>query len=60
MHEFVIEGLQTAKGSWRHIAESTGVSKRTIEKIATREIADPGVSHIERLARYFRDHQTAA
>lgn len=57
MHEFVVGKLAEAKGTWPSIAEATGVSKRTIQKIASREIEDPGVSHIERLARYFRDQQ---
>lgn len=34
--------------------------KRTIEKIARREIEDPGVSHIEKLAVYFRGTQKPA
>lgn len=59
MYEFVMSNLQTAKGTWPAIAEATGVSKRTIEKIASEEIADPGVSHIEKLARYFRDQAAA-
>jgi transcriptional regulator with XRE-family HTH domain len=54
LHEFVLEQLHQRKGTWPSIAEATGVSKRTIEKIASEEIADPGVSHIEKLAKYFR------
>lgn len=46
--------LAQAKGTWPLIAEATGVSNRTIQKIASGEIADPGVSHIEKLAGYFR------
>jgi hypothetical protein len=55
MHAFVISRLHAAKGNWPAIALATGVSKRTIEKIASREIEDPGVSHIEKLAMYFRE-----
>lgn len=55
MHEFVVDRLLAARGTWPGIAEATGISRRTIEKIARREIEDPGVSHIERLARYFRE-----
>lgn len=47
--------LAAAKGTWPLIAEATGVSNRTIQKIASGEIADPGVSHIEKLAGYFRE-----
>lgn len=54
MHQFVLDSLEKAKGTWPAIAEATGVSKRTIEKIASGAIEDPGVSHIEALARYFR------
>lgn len=51
--------LQAAKGRWTAVADGSGVSARTIEKIARREIKDPGVSHIEKLARYFRDQEVA-
>lgn len=54
MHAFVISCLQEAKGTWPTIAEATGMSNRTIQKIASGEIEDPGVSHIEKLAGYFR------
>lgn len=56
MHEFVLTELEARKGTWPSIAESTGLSRRTIEKIARREIKDPGVSHIEALATHFRDN----
>lgn len=55
LYEFVISRLQDSKGTWPAIAEATGVSNRTIQKIASGEIADPGVSHIEKLAAYFHD-----
>jgi len=53
--EYVIEQLQAAKGCWPRIAAATSISKRTLEKIASGEINDPGVRKIEILARYFRD-----
>jgi hypothetical protein len=53
MHEFVLEQLQRTKGHWPKVAEGSGVPARTLEKIARREIPNPGISHIERLARYF-------
>lgn len=59
LHEFVISRLDKAKGKWPSIATAAGVSRRTLEKIARREIADPGVSHIEKLARYFREQDAA-
>lgn len=60
LHEFVISQLQDTKGTWPAIAEATGVSLRTMQKIANGEIADPGVSHIEKLANHFRRAQAAA
>jgi len=59
LHALVLERLEASKGTWPAIAKETGVSKRTIEKIASREIEDPGVSHIEKLARYF-EQQTVS
>lgn len=53
MYAFVLERLEESKGTWTAIAQKTGMSKRTIEKIARREIQDPGVSHIEKLATHF-------
>lgn len=52
---YVLDELSRSKGGWPAIAKESGVSKRTIEKIASGEIEDPGVSHIEKLAAVFRD-----
>lgn len=54
IYEYVLAELESAKGSWTQVAKATGISKRTIEKIARQEVKDPGVSLIERLAKYFR------
>lgn len=54
IYAFVLEELESAKGYWTQVAKATRMSKRTIEKIARREVKDPGVSHIEKLAAYFR------
>jgi len=56
IYQYVLDQLQAAKGQWSRVADESGVSKRTIEKIARREIKDPGVSNIETLAAYFRGH----
>lgn len=48
--------LEASKGGWPTVADGSGVSLRTLEKIARKEIVDPGVSHIEKLAIYFRTH----
>lgn len=53
-YEFVMQQLANAKGRWPHVAEESGVSIRTLQKIARKEIQDPGVSHIEKLWRYFK------
>jgi transcriptional regulator with XRE-family HTH domain len=54
LHQYVIDRLQLCKGRWSEVAEGTGISKRTIEKIARKEVKDPGVSLVEQLAGYFR------
>lgn len=59
IYEYVLDELEQAKGNWSTVATETGMSKRTIEKIARREIEDPGVSHIEKLAAYFRGQHSA-
>lgn len=48
--------LASWRGRWPSVAAGSGVSLRTIEKIARREIKDPGVSHIEKLAAFFSRH----
>lgn len=55
MYAYVLNQLQAFKGAWPTVADGSGVSLRTIEKIARKEIKDPGVSHIEKLAGYFRE-----
>lgn len=60
LHEYVLEQLLASRGRWSEVAEESGVSKRTLEKIARREIKDPGVSHIEKLAAYFRGQSASA
>lgn len=56
IYAFVLERLESVKGRWPRVAEESGISLRTIEKIARQEVKDPGVSFIERLAKYFRDN----
>lgn len=54
IYEYVMEQLGKTELSYQEIAEGSGVSRRTVEKIARKEILDPGVSHIEKLAAFFR------
>lgn len=54
IHDFVITSIASSGLTYQQIADGSGVNKRTVEKIARREIDDPGVSHIEKLANFFR------
>jgi len=60
IHDYVLRELQAWKGKWPAVADGSGVSLRTIEKIARREIGDPGVSHIEKLAAFFAGNSIAS
>jgi hypothetical protein len=57
---FVIKRLEASKGKLPEIAEGSGVPYRTLEKIARRDIKNPGIGHIDRLFRYFRDQEASA
>jgi hypothetical protein len=59
LHDYVVEKLNGAKGRWPLVATQTGVSRRTIEKIASRLIKDPGITNMEKLAQYFRVEEPA-
>lgn len=54
MLDYVRSQLQAWKGRWTEVAQGSDVSKRTIEKIASGEIADPGVSNVQKLHDWFR------
>jgi len=54
IHAYVLTQLAAHKGQWPIVAKGAGVSIRTLEKIARREIVDPGVSNVEKLAAYFK------
>lgn len=60
IYDYVLERLEVTKGRWAEVAEGSGVSRRTLEKIARREIADPGVSHVQKLHDWFREREKAA
>ena len=59
LYEYVIGELRSGRLTYRQVAEGSGVSRRTIEKIARREIADPGISRIERIATFLRSQDAA-
>lgn len=54
LHEYVLAELEAAKGTWPEVSRDTGISLRTIQKISSGEIVDPGITKMERLANYFR------
>lgn len=57
LHEYVLDQLQRTKPDWDTVAAGSGVSVRTIEKIASREIEFPRIDKVERLANYFRQQK---
>lgn len=57
MYDYVLRNLDAYRGRWPSVAEGSGVSRRTIEKIARREIADPGVSHVQGLFDWFKANE---
>lgn len=44
---------------WETVAKETKMSLSTIKKIARKEVKNPGVKHIEKLAKYFREQVVA-
>ena len=60
MYDFVMYQLQERKGSWPAVSRGSGVSIKTLGKIARREIKDPGVSHVQALYDYFKGNRRAA
>lgn len=57
IYQYVLEELQASKGHWPTVAADSGVSRKTLEKIARMEIANPGVKSIEILAAYFQSRK---
>lgn len=60
MHEFVVARLldvpkqhSSQKAYWAAVGKATKIPPKTIEKIARRQIVDPGVTGIETLAEHF-------
>ena len=60
LHDYVLKQLETTDLSYQEVADGCGMSKRTVEKIARREIEDPGVSSVEKLAAFFRKREARA
>lgn len=57
---YVLGQLEATRGQWPTIAAESGVPYDTITKIAQRQIEDPKVSKLQRLANYFRAREAAA
>lgn len=60
LHEYVLEQLDKTPLTYQEIADGSGVPKRTVEKVARKEIEDPGVSHIQKLHDFFRGQEQRA
>ena len=60
MHEYVVEKLVEWKYRRPEIAAATGISIRSIEKIARREIENPGVRNVQALYDFFQSRNTTA
>ena len=55
MLEFVIERLRETEGDWPRVAAESGVHYRNVKNIGSGVVANPGVQHVEKLAKYFRE-----
>lgn len=58
--DYVLRKLDETRGEWPSIARASGVPYDTITKIVQRQIADPKVSKVQRLANFFRAREKAA
>lgn len=56
IYDFVMANLDACRSNWQAVADGSGVPKSTIVKIGCRIVKDPGVSRVEKLAKYFRKH----
>lgn len=58
MHQFVITKLREWRYRRPEIAAETGISLRTIEKIAREEVKNPGIRHVQTLHDFFQSHDS--
>jgi hypothetical protein len=54
LHQVLLTNLRNGPYTYRQVADGTGISVRTVEKIAREEIRDPGLAHAEKLLAFFR------
>jgi len=57
---YVLDKLDRSKGTLPKVAEESGVSYRTLQKIASGETKDPGVTVVQTLYDYFRSREAEA
>ena len=58
--DYVLNKLEQHKGQLPRVAEESGVPYRTLQKIASGETKDPGVTVVQTLHDHFRDKEQAA
>ncbi len=58
LHSYVLDQLQKSKGHWPQVAKGSGVSIRTLSKVARREVEYPRINTLEQLSQYFREQTT--
>ena len=56
MHERVVARLQALKGRWPEVARESGVSYRTLKKIADGTVKNPWATTVETLDRFLENH----
>ena len=60
VYGYVMQQFEETILSYQEIADGADMSRRTVEKIARKEIGDPGVSHCDKLAAFFRSQKREA
>lgn len=56
-HAYILSKLAEMRGRWPVVASGSGVSIRTISKIARQEIKNPRLDIVDDLTRYFREQE---
>lgn len=57
LYDFVTSGLKARKDDWEAAAAHAGVHKKTVERIATGTVPNPGVRTMEALAEWLRQNR---
>jgi len=52
--DYVIAQLDAHRGNWAQVVDGSGVPMSTLERIANRKTPNPGIRHVEALARHFQ------